>query len=334
MMNSRRGKWRSMITILVLLGLGSLLCPVEEAFTAAEDYPNKPIFVNVGFAPGGASGNSAQIFADGAKSYLPKPQTILVNYKPGAATAVAADYVLKQPADGYNLYWFAMDLCAKLAKDGNQLSFKLDDFIQIGTFVFTPYVVPYNKEKGKAKTLLDFIAYAKKNPGDLSYGSSGLGTSTHVTAEIFQMKCGVNLNQIPFDGAAPAMTALMGGHVDTMFTTPGSIISQTRPGGALGVLGVMSAKRWTELPDVPKFFEKGIDIDRTYWLALDAPKGTPPAVVKILQDVLKKTAEDPKVKANVERLGYAIANWNSETTNKKVKEEFELSKDVFKKAGL
>jgi tripartite-type tricarboxylate transporter receptor subunit TctC len=333
-MKNRQLTWQSKVKVLVLLGLSGLLFLAGPAFGAGEDYPNKPILINVGFAPGGASGNSAQIFADGAKSYLPKPQTILISYKPGAATAVAADYVLKQPADGYNLYWFAMDLCAKLAKDGSQLSFKLDDFIQIGTFVFTPYVVPYNKEKGKAKTLLDFIAYAKKNPGDLSYGSSGLGTSTHVTAEIFQMKNGIKLNQIPFDGAAPAMTALLGGHVDTMFTTPGSIISQTRPGGGLGVLAVMSAKRWPELPDVPTFIEKGIDLDRTYWLAMAAPKGTPPAVVKVLQEVLKKTAEDPKVKANIERLGYGVANWNSGETNKKVNEEFELAKDVFKKAGL
>ena len=238
-MRTRRLKWQSRLFIFVFLGLGGLFILAGPVLAAGEDYPNKPIFINVGFAPGGASGNSAQIFADGAKSYLPKPQPILLNFKPGAATAVAADYVLKQPADGYNLYWFAMDLCAKLAKDGAQLPFKVEDFIQIGTFVYTPYVAPYNKEKGVAKKLEDFIAQAKKRPGDLSYGSSGLYTSTHVTAEIFQAKCGIKLNQIPFTGAAPALSALMGGHVDTMFTTPGSIVAQTQEGGGVGVLAVL-----------------------------------------------------------------------------------------------
>ncbi len=333
-MKNRQLTWQSKVNVLILLGLSGLFFLAGPAFGADENYPNKPIIINVGFAPGGSSGNSAQIFADGAKRYLPNPQTILISYKPGAASAVAANYVLNQPADGYNLSWGSMDLCAKLAKDGSQLSFKLDDFIQIGTFVFTPYVVPYNKEKGKAKTLEEFIAYAKKYPGELSYGSSGLGTSTHVTADMFQMKSGIKLNQIPFDGASTAMTALLGGHVDTMFTTPGSITAQTRPGGMLGVLAVMSPKRWHELPDVPTLIEKGINIDRTYWIDLTAPKGTPPAAVKVLQEVLKKTAEDPKVKESVEKMGFAIANWGPEETNKKLKEEFELAKDVFKRAGL
>jgi len=330
----RQIKRSSMVKVFVLLGLNTLFLLSGVTLGAAEDYPTKPIIVNVGYPPGGSAGISAQIFADGAKQYLPNPQPILVNFKPGAGTAVAADYVLKQPADGYNLYWFQIDLIDKLAKDGQQMSIKLEDFIQIGTFVLTPFVAPVSKEKCPFEQIEDFIDYAKKHPGELTYGSTGIGSSSHVVAEMLQMRCGVKLTQVPFVGSAPSTAALLGGHITTSFPTLGSVLSHIQPGGGLRLLGVFTRERLPDLPDIPTCLEQGYDLEHSVWYSVAVPKGTPPAILKILQESLKKTADDPQVKADISRLGYIPLNWGPEETKKKAKEEFDLSIEIFKKVGL
>jgi tripartite-type tricarboxylate transporter receptor subunit TctC len=332
-MNARQCMWRSKFAIFILLGLGGLFCVAGQALGAGEGYPNSPITIYVGDAPGASSGISAQLFADGSKKYFPKPQPILVAYKPGAATALAADYVLKQPADGYTLLLFSMSLAAKMGKDADQVPFKLEDFAQIGAFVSTPFIMVYNKEKSPAKTLDEFIALAKKKPGELSVGNTGIGASTHVCGELFQQRAKIKLNQIPFNGAAPALTALMGGHVDSVLTTLASAAPNLQPGGTLGLMATLGAERLKGYPDAPTFKEKGIEMDRDFFISLAVPKTTPPAVLKILQQVLRKTADDPMVKSGIEKMGYLPANWTPEVTTQKFKEEVDASRDIFSKAG-
>jgi tripartite-type tricarboxylate transporter receptor subunit TctC len=322
------------ITMAILTGLGLFTFLAEPAVSLALDYPVKPIILNVGFTPGGAAGNSAQVFAEGARKYLPKPQSILVNFKPGAGTAVAADYVLKQPADGYNLFWFATDTCDKLAKDGHLLSFTLEDFIHIGTLAVGPQLLVVNKEKSSFKTLEEFLDYSKKHPGKISYGSPGIGSITHLTGEIIMLRCGIKIKQIPFKGSAPAMTALLGGHIDSFISSPGTLRTQIEPGGGLRVLAIMTRERWAKLPDVPTFLEKGYDVVRGSWYGVALPKGTPQPVLDILRETFTKTADDPQVKANISSLGYIILNWDPEETKKQSKEEFDLAKEIFKKVGL
>jgi tripartite-type tricarboxylate transporter receptor subunit TctC len=329
----RQIKRRSMVKLFVLLGLNALFLLSGVTLGVAEDYPIKPIFLTVGYTPGGAAGISAQILAEGLKKYLPRPQPILINYKPGAGTAISADYILKQPADGYNLYWFGMELCGKLAKDAHKLPFTLEDFIHIGAFLGSPWVLPVKKDSPFMK-LEDFIDYAKKHPGELSYGCTGIGSSSHVVAEMLQMRCGVKLNQIPFTGSAPATAALLGGHITTSFPTLGSVLTHIQPGGGLRLLAVFTRERLLDLPNVPTCLEQGYDLEHSVWYSVAVAKGTPPAILKILQESLKKTADDPQVKANISRLGYMPLNWGPEETKKKAKEEFDLSIEIFKKVGL
>ena len=141
--------------IVAMLGLFIFLAGPVGAL--AQDYPVKPINIYVGFSPGGAGSNSIHIFAEGAKKYLSNPQPILIINKPGASTAIAADFVLKQPADGYSLFLFPTDICGKLAKDGDKLSFKMEDFIPIGTYGVSPIMLVVSKEKSPFKTLDDFL---------------------------------------------------------------------------------------------------------------------------------------------------------------------------------
>jgi len=324
----------SKVKALGFLGLSILFILLWASWGETQDYPAKPITINLGSPPGAAGGISAQIFAEGARKYLPKSQPILLNYKPGAASAVAADFVLKQPADGYNLLWVVQDLLVKLAKDGPQLSFKKEDFIPIGIIGASPPLLTINKQKRPFMKLEDFLDYAKKNPESLSYGSVGLGSGTHLTGEIFQMLCGIKLNHVPFQGGAPVVTALLGGHIDLCVLTAGSVRANLEPAGDLRALAVFAPERFHEVPDVPTFMEKGYDIDRNNWYALAAPKGTPQALVDTLVRVFRKTGDDPEVKAALMKAGYAPLNLGPEETGKRFNREYEFAQEIFKKLGM
>jgi tripartite-type tricarboxylate transporter receptor subunit TctC len=318
----------------VFIGFILLLSGMVASPGAAQDYPTRPITINVGFPPGSGAGIGSQLFADHARKYLPKPQPILINYKPGAASAIAADFVLKQPPDGYNLLWVLPDLMAKLVQDGNQLSFKKEDFAYIGTIGVSPCLVTVNKE-GPYKKFEDLMDAAKKSPGKLSYGSAGIASGNHLSAEILMMKSGIRLNHVPFAGGAQAITALLGGHIDCFIG--GSVAAHSthiKPGGGLTPLIVMSRERWPEFPDVPTCLEKGYEIDRTVWFSLAAAKGTPQTILDFWQKVFRQTVADPEVKTALLKMGYLPGNWGPEETRKKADEEFEMAKEIFTKLGL
>ncbi|OGP65264.1 MAG: hypothetical protein A2170_13815 [Deltaproteobacteria bacterium RBG_13_53_10] len=318
---------------LVLFILTALSAWVLPSVGPAQDYPNKPITIHVGFPPGALSGLVVQTYAEGLKKYLPKPQAVLVNYKPGASGAIAADYVLKQPADGYNLFSFPVDLCVKMAKDGPTLHFKLEDFVHLGTSGTSPTCILVNKD-GPYKTFEDFIAAAKKDPGKVSYGTPGIGSLIHLVGEIFQLRSGVKLNHIPFAGGGPAITAVLGGHVDSYLGSIAAAGSHVQPGGGLKILAVFARERSRDFPDVPTSLEKGYDVDQITWHGLTAPKGTPPSVIDILRKSFQKASEDPMVIEALIKVGYMPAKWTAEEVERRAKQEYELAREVFKKVGL
>jgi tripartite-type tricarboxylate transporter receptor subunit TctC len=318
---------------LVIWGAVTWILLVGPALGATVDFPTKPITINVGFAPGGGATPSSQIFSEYAKKYLPKPTAIVVGFKPGAASAVAADFVLKQPADGYNLLWFPPDLFVKMVKDRKLLHFGREDFIPIGCLGYAPAGFTVNRESD-FKKVEDFLSYAKQHPGGLSYGHAGVGGTVHLTGELIQIRCGIKLNTIPFSGAAPALTALLGKHIDAYFGTLVAVLPHIKPGGGLRLIAVFARERWNQFPDVPTMKEKGFDIDRINWFFLAAPKGTPAPVVNILRDIFKKTADDPQVKEALVKAGHIPEYWGPEEIEKKANDETELAKEIMTKAGL
>ncbi len=326
---------RDFSILAVLLSITFACSLVPSMVAGAEDYPTRAITIHVGFPPAGAAGPCAQIFAETAKKYLPKSQPIIVNYKPGAASAVAADFVLKQPADGYNLFWFPPDLAGKLAKDGPQLSFKMEDFIPIGTFAATPTVLVVNKENKAFMRLEDFVDAAKKNPMKYSYGSVGIGGIVHLGMEIVMQRTGIKLNHIPFAGGAAATAALLGGHTDVGLISLTTVRPHVAPEGGLRGLAILGPQRLEELPDIPSIREKGYDnIDRSFWYYLSAPKGTPQPVLNILLEVFNKTAKDPQVKAVLHKAGYVLLNLNPEETKQRAREEFDLARKIYAQSDL
>jgi tripartite-type tricarboxylate transporter receptor subunit TctC len=333
-MCSGKFEGRKRVRLLVFLGLSVLFFFAATMPEAAEDYPSKPITLIVGFPPGGTVGISSQIFVEFARKYLPKPQPIQIEYKPGASQAIGADFIFKQPADGHNVMAIEfMGLIDKMAKDSGLLHFKMEDFVYIGGFAYSPAVLAVNKES-PFKRFDDFIDYAKKNPGKLSIGHAGIGSGSHFAGEVFQRGCGIKLNPVPFAGGGPLIPALLGGHIDCAMGATGNMGDHIMPGGGLRALVFLTPERWAKLPDVPTCMEKGYNVDRTSWYVLMAKKGTPKPILDVLHNVLKKTVDDPQVKEALIRVKFVPSYLGPAEAEKIAYEEFKLSKQIYGELGL
>jgi tripartite-type tricarboxylate transporter receptor subunit TctC len=315
-----------------VVGMIAVFFMTVPILQAAEDYPSKPITVVVPMVAGASAGYTGQIFVDAAKKYLPKPQPMLVDYKPGAGQAIGADYVFKQPADGHTLLWGELGLTAKILKDGQSLPFKMEDFILMGSTGSSATLLVVNKES-PFKKFEDFIDYAKKNPGKLSLGHGGIGSGSHLAGEYFAMRCGIKLNFIPFQGSAPATTAVLGGHVDCTIQTPGTLGDHIMPGGGMRALIACAAKRFPQFPEIPTCTERGYNVERSALHFLAAKKGTPQPIVETLRSILKKAAEDPQQKEGLLRIKYTPLYLSPEEMQKKVDEEFQICREIYKALG-
>jgi len=316
-----------MVIFIVLFVCSSQIIGQEKKF------PVTTINLYIGYPPGGGVGNAAQILADGLKKNLGQP--VIVNFKPGAAQAVAGDFVYKCKPDGYSLlYVTETDFIPKLIKDSSLLKFNMDDFVSLGASPYSPYALAVNAESSW-KTLDDLIAYGRKSPpGTLSYGSVGVATTAHLSAELFSQLTGITLNHIPFQGGGPADTALMGGHVNMCFGSIGRFGARLRPGGGLRPLAILDKKRAPDFPDVPTMLEKGYDMQLLLWNGLHAPKGLPDDVKSVLIHAFEKTAKDPEMVSLLSKAGYYHFYLNPEEQDKMIKEDYKVLHNVMVKAGL
>ena len=227
----------------------------------------------------------------------------MVENRPGAGGNIGADYVAKQPADGYTIMITSIgmatnkSLYAKLSYD------PVKDFAPISLLAVVPNVLVVNAAKNPDKSVKEVIAHAKKEPGKLTYASAGNGTSIHLAGEVFASMAGVNILHIPYKGSGPAITDMLGGQVDLMFDS----ITSARPhiqSGKLRALGVTTAKRSGALPDVPTIAEAGVPgYEVLPWFAVFAPAGTPPEVVAKLNKVLNDAMKEPDTLKKLESVG-------------------------------
>lgn len=252
----------------------------------SQAYPSRPVRMLVGFTPGGANDIVARIVA--AKLSEIWGQQMVVENRPGAGSNIAAEIVAKAPPDGYTLL-----LCMTATHGINPALYKklpydhIKDFAPISLIGTTSNVLVVHPSL-PAKSVSEFIAYAKANPGKISYASGGVGTSLHLSMELLRSMTGINVVHVPYKGAGPAATDLLGGYVPAMF---GSLPSQMLniKNGKLRALGVTSAKRSTQLPDVPTFIESGVrDFEITTWYGMCAPTAVPkPIEAKLNADLVK-----------------------------------------------
>jgi tripartite-type tricarboxylate transporter receptor subunit TctC len=254
--------------------LAALLCVSGGA--AAQAWPAKPIRYIVPFPPAGATDILARIVAD--KITGPLGQPVVVENRPGAAGNVGTEMVVKAPADGYTI------LQATVAQSISEtlyakLSFSFErDLAPVALIALVPNVMIVHPDV-PAKTVQEFIALAKSNPGKINFASSGSGTSIHMSAEMFKMMTGVDIVHVPYKGSGPALADLLGGQVSVMFDNLTSSIGYIKA-GRLRALAVTTSKRYPELPEIPTIAESGVaGYEASAWFGIVAPRAIPKEIV-------------------------------------------------------
>jgi tripartite-type tricarboxylate transporter receptor subunit TctC len=287
--------------IVVRAVAAAALMLVLASGAQAQTYPNRPIRLLVGLAPGGGTDVTARIVAAKLGDLL--GQQIIVENRAGSGGLIAADTAAKATADGYTLLFGAISYSAIFASLYKKLPYDpVKDFAPISLVATLPNVLVVNPSL-PVKSVSDFVAYAKARPGNISYGSSGNGSSLHLSMEMLKTMAGIDVLHVPYKGGAPALADLIGGQIQVMFDNLPGQIAYIKS-GRTRALAVTTAKRNAQLPDVPTMIESGVPgFEVTVWYGIFAPAGVPKAVVAKLNADLVKTLNLPDVKDRMAQQG-------------------------------
>jgi tripartite-type tricarboxylate transporter receptor subunit TctC len=268
----------------------------------SETYPVRPIHMVVGFAAGGGADIMARLIGQALSERL--GQQIVVDNRPGAATNIATEVVVKAAPDGYTLL-LANSPNTINATFYDNLSFDfMRDVAPVASIGRVPLVMVVNPAL-PAKTVPEFIAYAKANPGKVNMGSGGNGAPDHMSGELFKAMAGVGILHVPYRGVAPAIADLLGGQVQVIFGTMPAVIALIKS-GKLRALAVTTAARSDQLPDVPTIGEFVPGYEASQWYGIGAPKGTPAEVIARLNRETNAVLADPKMQARLAELGASV----------------------------
>jgi len=258
---------------------------------ALAQYPTKPVRVVVPYPPGGAVDSFARVLTQQLSDVW--GQSVVVENRPGASTMIGAEQVAKSPADGYTLLLTAELTLVTLQHLYEKVPYDtLRDFAPITALVSATQALVANSSL-PVKTVSDVVALAKAKPGEVTYGSFGIGSTGHLNMEVFQAMTGTRFNHIPYSGAGPAMNDVVGGHVSLMFAAL-SIVKAGVDAGKLRMIGVGSDRRSSEYPNVPTISESGVPgFEAKSWFGLIAPAGTPPEIIKKINKDLIKVISNP-----------------------------------------
>ena len=264
-------------------------------------WPSKPIKWVVPFPPGGAMDVIARTLGEKAARDL--GQAVVIENRPGAGGNIGADYVAKQPADGYTILITSIGMATNKALYPRLTYDPVRDFAPISLLAVAPNVLVVNAAKTADRSVKEVVARAQKEPDKLTYASAGNGTSIHLAGEVFASMAGVQITHIPYKGSGPAVTDMLGGQVDLMFDS----VTSARPhiqSGKLRALGVTTARRSSALPDVPTLAEAGVPgYEVSPWFAVFARAGTPPEVIARLNRVLNDAMKQPETLRKLEAVG-------------------------------
>lgn len=299
---------------------------------AQENFPNRPITIVAPFPPGGVADLTARPVAAAMEKILKNP-VVVVN-KTGAAGAVGMSYVANSKPDGYNLLMALSSI--SIIPEADKLfdrkpAYTIDQLVPLALISADPtiLVVPANSPW---KSLKDFVADAKKRPDQISYSSSGIYGTLHMAMEMLSHSAGIKLKHVPYGGAGPALTAVLGGHQDALASGPAVVIPQIK-GGKLRPLAGWGAKRVAALPDVATFKELGYDVEFYIWAGMFAPKGTPEPVLKKLRDALKQTVQEAEFKDAMNKMQTPIAYMDAGEFQKFVDKDATMLAAAIKRIG-
>jgi len=303
---------------------------LSGARVAALDYPTKPIHFIVCFAAGGPNDITARLFGQYLSDYL--GQQLIIENRVGAGGNIGTQAYLAAPPDGYTIGFVGPNnaISASLY-DSLPFDFIRDSIPVAGTIQVTN--VMEVSPSFPAKTVTEFIAYAKANPGKINFGSGGVGTSPHLSGELLKVLAGINIVHVAYRGTAPAVTDLLAGQVQVVFDNlPGSI--GHIKAGNLRALGVTAAKRVAALPDVPAIGETVPGYDANVWYGIAVPKGTPAEIVSKLNTAVNAVLADPKLKTRIHELGGEPLPMSPDQFGKLVRSETDKWAKVIKEAHI
>lgn len=289
----------ALISGLVIAAMG-FAAPLARA----AEYPTRTIKLVVPYAAGGPTDVLARLVAD----YLGRDlkQTAIVENKPGAQGAIAAEAVTRAEPDGYTLFVTAASIMVLNPLLYKKLSYDPQKDLRMLTVVTDLPVVMEVHPSVPAKTVKEFVAYAKANPGKLNFGSAGTGGTIHLAGEMFKQIAGVEMTHVPYKGAGPALTDLLSGNIQVMFDTLSTALPPVKA-GLLRPLGVSSKERSPDLPDVPTVIESGYpDYQVGVWFGLAGSSKLPDDVVKIVMASMDRALNDNTFRASLEKIGFPV----------------------------
>lgn len=312
----------------VLQSLGAAALPWPLA-ALADDYPNHAVELVVPASAGGGTDALTRLYAEVAKKYMPQ-QPFVVNNKPGASGVIGMSDVLASRPDGYKLCMVIAEVTTLpnlgLAK------FDYTKFEPIARLNADPAAITVRAD-APWNTLEEFLAAAKKQPGEIKLGNAGNGSVYHLSAIGLEDRAGVRFNHVPYSGAAPAVVALLGGHIDALDVSPAEV-GQHVLGGKLKMLGIMADERIPAFGSVPTFKERKLDLALGTWRGLAAPKGTPKAVIDLQREVARKTSADTAFKEGLAKLNLGQAYLDAPQFAQAMQRDHEYFGQLIRKNGI
>ena len=281
------------------LAAGAAALPAVTRTAWAQTYPTRPVRLIVPVAPAGASDITARLIGQWLSERLGQP--FIIENRPGAGNSIGTEAVVRAPADGYTLLLVG-GFNAVNATFYDKLNYNfIRDIAPVASIVRTPFVMVVNPSV-PAKSVPEFIAYAKANPGRITFGSAGIGGSNHLAGELFKFMAGVNMVHVPYRGIAPALNDLLGGQVQVTFASMPSSIEYISA-GRLRALAVTTVSRAEALQDIPTVGEFVPGYEASAWFGIGAPKATPAEIIEKLNKEVNAALADPRMKARIVDLG-------------------------------
>jgi tripartite-type tricarboxylate transporter receptor subunit TctC len=315
---------RKVILAISLIGL------MISFNSQAQSYPNQPIRLVIPFAAGGPSDVLARGFSQKLGESIGQP--IIIDNKPGAGTNLAAEFVAKSKADGYTIFLMMVGTQAINETLYKKLSYNtIKDFSPISLVASSSLMLVANPSV-PVKNVADLIAYSKANPGKINFGSSGTGTPLHLGGELFNVQAGTTLNHVPYKGAAPALTDVLGGQIQTaMVGTPAALPFVKT--GKLTAIGVTSLKRSSNAPEIPAIAETLPKFEVELVYAMVAPAGTPKDIINKLNSQLVSVLNNPEIKSQLNSKGFDVITSSPEQLGEYIKSEISKWAPIVKKSG-
>src|SRR5262249_45938629 len=315
---------------ILKLAAAAIAAPAVARRARAQSYPTRPVRLIIGYTPGGSADLTARLLGQWLTERL--GQTFVVESRPGGGTNIATEAVVRAAPDGYPLLLVApanainATLYEKLNYDF------IRDTVPIAGLIRFPNVMEVNPAV-PAKTVPEFIAYAKANPGKINYASSGNGSTIQMSAELFKMMVGVDMVHVPYPGGAPALTDMLAGQVQVMFDNLPTSIEHIRA-GKLRPLAITSTTRSELIPDVPTLSDFVPGYESSAWYGVGAPKGTPAEIVNRLNREINAILADPTAKTRVAEMGATLTPGSPADFGRLVADETEKWGKVVKFAGV